>query len=161
MPDSTPTPAPPKGELPSTALSKLVKMQVGVIPRDTFTLEEAFEIGDKMYDQARNVAMFEAESELTRSRAALLESERQLENVTKQAVIYMAMAEKAKARAEAAEQSLAQQRWIPVGEKPKKEREVLVSDIDGAIYIDDSWWLYGFGAATHWRELPPAPSEAK
>lgn len=83
----------------------------------------------------------------------------------------------AEARAEAAEQSLAQQRWIPVSEKlPEVGAEVLISYGGGMKppcflsefeKVDEGFprWRTDGGLSvlgvTHWRELPSAPTEAK
>jgi hypothetical protein len=108
-----------------------------------------------------------AEYNQAHAEAALLEVERQLN----QERLLGGLAVK---RAEAAEQKLAEQRWIPVSEKlPENDGEFLtwLIDLDGGDgtmsyevrrreilpFADGEWGGHDSYTVTHWRELPAAP----
>jgi hypothetical protein len=94
----------------------------------------------------------ELQAELTRSRAALLESEQgRIDYYTKLGV--------ANGQLEAAEQKLAEQRWIPVSEKLPEEGRWVWCAIGERTTLPAFVGGLPFGRqVTHWMYAPAAPS---
>lgn len=120
-------------------------------------------------------------AELTRSRAALLESQQRFAEANRNANMWcderndaLVQRDKEHDRAEAAEQKLAEQRWIPVSEKLPADFQHIMFLISGGTIAIGSYsrgWVsnpwkgssgigegeYHHTGVTHWRELPAAP----